>query len=357
MNAKFAKVASQFTAYQSLQSIVPLGGGLINDTFLVTGQQRFVLQRLNAHVFSHPEWVMQNLHALGQHLQTKQPQTVHLQIPSIIPTHDGRLFYLDEAKKVWRALQLISPAESRDQLHHVDEAAQIGFALAHFHRLCSDLQPALLKDTLPGFHVTPGYFDRYQQLLAEPLQVVEDAGFRQCKAFIETHQAGIDILERGKQNGELLEQVIHGDPKLNNFLFLPGSSQVVSLIDLDTVKPGLLHYDIGDCIRACCHEKTGNRFNLNLCRIILTHYLQEIGMTFKTADYDYLYSAIWLIPFELGLRFFNDYLEGNHYFKIDHPRQNLQRAQSQFAFCDSIQRQKSALMDCISHLRQHPLPV
>ncbi len=68
------------------------------------------------------------------------------------------------------------------------------------------------------------------------------------------------------------------------------SGQAVGLIDLDTVKPGLVHYDIGDCLRSCCNrlgEETVDTqkvsFDLNLCRAILEGYL-SIGRSFLTPE-------------------------------------------------------------------------
>jgi hypothetical protein len=64
-----------------------------------------------------------------------------------------------------------------------------------------------------------------------------------------------------------------------------------------------------------------------------------------------LYAAIQLIPFELGLRFYTDYLEGNRYFKVTDPAQNLQRATDQFQLCESIMAQETAIKTLIAQLR------
>ena len=353
MDTKLQKIAAQFAVSQNPLAIAPLGNGLINDTYLVeSSSSSFVLQRINGDVFSQPHRIMENLSKLGQHIRGKTSDTVRLRIPDIILTRQGTSSYRDEENNVWRALERIHPAESRNHIQHEEEAAQIGFALAHFHRLCVDLSPSLLHDTLPGFHVTPAYLTQYQQLLAQSIRVTVDDEFRQCQAFIEAHENDVNILENAKARGELKEQLIHGDPKLNNFLFQPGSNHVVSLIDLDTVKPGLVHYDIADCLRSCCHDRESNHFNLDRCEIILKNYFQEAGEFFSTNDYDYLYAAIWLIPFELGLRFFSDYLNGNRYFKVTEPRHNLKRAQAQLALCESIEGQKNSLQQFIADLRK-----
>lgn len=358
MNSALLNAARQFTAAESAPSISALGNGLINDTYLVqtrTQTQSFVLQRLNATVFPEPQHVLRNLNQLGKHIAQKPPESVRLTIPRIIPSLEGSLYWRDPLGDTWRALELISPGESRERIQNNQEAEQVGFALAHFHRLCSDISPELMHDTLPGFHITPDYYRQFLHLLDKPLTVPKDDDFLFCKKYIESHYSRIAILELAKNSGQLQERIIHGDPKLNNFLFMPGCEQVISLIDLDTVKPGLVHYDIGDCLRSCCHDKQSNQFDFSLCQIILQRYLQEAGHFFNSGDWDYLFPAIWLIPFELGLRFFNDYLSGNKYFKVRDGQHNLRRALAQFALCESINQQREALLEFIRLLKQqHP---
>jgi hypothetical protein len=41
----------------------------------------------------------------------------------------------------------------------------------------------------------------------------------------------------------------------------------------------------------------------------------------------------------LGMRFLTDYLEGDRYFKIEHPQQNLDRARNQFHLVRSMEAQ------------------
>lgn len=349
MNPAMLAVARHFVGDVKPIDIQPLGHGLINDTYLLqAGERCIVLQRINRQVFAKPQQVVENLQQLGRHLAQKPAAAVQLQIPELIATRDGRTYQLDEGGQFWRALQWINPAESREQIQSDKEAEQIGFALGHFHWLCSDLNPLLLVDTLPGFHVAPAYHAQYLAALAKTT-VERDEDFQFCRDFIAERSDRLDVLEAAKQRRELRETVIHGDPKLNNFLFRPGSDDIISLIDLDTVKPGLVHYDIGDCLRSSC-KTADNRFDLDRCRIILKSYLQQAGHFFRPGDYDYLDTAIWLIPLELGLRFFSDYLQGDHYFKISEPRQNLRRAITQFAVCASIEKQRGDIKNMIDEL-------
>ncbi len=332
-------IANQFTSV--IKAMTPLGNGLINDTYLVTTDTTpFVLQRINASVFPKPHWIMENGLKMQLHLQ--QQSTIRLQIPVLIDTQAGEPYYQDDEEAIWRAQQYIEPTQSLERLRSFTDAKQTGFALGHFHRLFSTLDPAVLHDTLPGFHITPEYLAHYHIIAKQSANTDRD-----CAAFIEQHEALAEVLEQAKHQGLLPIRVIHGDPKLNNFLFHQYEPVIVSLIDLDTVKPGLLHYDIGDCLRSCCHRVADDGFDLPLCEVILSHYLAETADFFTMAEYDFLYAAIQLIPFELGLRFYTDYLAGNHYFKVTDAEQNLRRARQQFRLCRSIMAQESALRDLI----------
>lgn len=344
-------IAQRFAQAQAIADIRPLGNGLINDTFLVTtASSAFVLQRINRQVFPVPEQIMENLLQLNRHIRQKAPDTVKLKMPDILSAGEN-YFYQDETGDCWRALAFIADTESLEVIGKLSDAEQAGFALGHFHRLFSDFDPQLLHDTLPGFHITPGYLNHYHQVLAQSSRQIVSPESRYCADFIARNQPIADELERAKQRGLLTLRVIHGDPKLNNFLFDKNSQTIVSLIDLDTVKPGLVHYDIGDCLRSCCQTSDAAGFDLAICAAILTSYLSEAGAFFTEYDYEYLYPAIRLIPFELGIRFFTDYLVGNRYFKVSDPEQNLQRAMAQFQLSGTIQKQERELKQLIAQIK------
>jgi hypothetical protein len=57
------------------------------------------------------------------------------------------------------------------------------------------------------------------------------------------------------------------------------------------------------------------------------------------------------MSFELGLRFFTDYLEGNVYFKARHQEHNLARALVQFKLTESIESQAAAIQAIIHDMR------
>jgi len=67
-------------------------------------------------------------------------------------------------------------------------------------------------------------------------------------------------------------------------------------------------------------------------------------------DVHYLYDSIRLITFELGVRFFADFLAGDVYFKVHHEGQNLNRALVQIKLCESIEMRESVIRKILEKL-------
>jgi Ser/Thr protein kinase RdoA (MazF antagonist) len=244
MSSSVIKAAKQFV-HAAISEVTALGNGLINDTYLVkTETGKFVLQRMNAQVFPEPGLVMENLVALNQHVQQKNNADIKLIIPELISAINQACYIIDQKHDYWRALTFIDNTVSKESISHQDEAEQVGFALAHFHRLFCDVKSDSFHDTLPGFHITPTYFQYYQQIEKQNGSSFGGEKVQFGRTFIDDFQSKINVLEDARQEGLLTERIIHGDPKLNNFLFDRQTDKIISLIDLDTVKPGLVHYDI-----------------------------------------------------------------------------------------------------------------
>jgi len=344
--------------------VQPYGGGNIHETFLVTSDRRppFILQRLNTAVFGRPQLIMANLRVLTAHLESQQQENTpapdrRWQIPRIIPTPWGEDLFSHEQGSIWRALTFIPAAHTVDVVQDEGQAWEVGYALGRFHLAVSSLSPTALADTLPGFHVTPLYIQAYDAgRAAATAPPTPEVAFAQ--EFINQRRRGVSILEDAKHRGELPLRIIHGDPKVNNVLLDDASGLAVGIIDLDTVKPGLIHYDLGDCLRSVGNpwgEETSQwqrvEFDLSRGRALLAGYLSQARAFLAPADYDYIYDSLALITFELGLRFFTDYLAGNVYFRVRHPQQNLQRALVQFHLAQSIAAQERAIRAMIGALR------
>ena len=80
---------------------------------------------------------------------------------------------------------------------------------------------------------------------------------------------------------------------------------------------------------------------------ILEGYLSQARNFLTPADYEFLFDSIRLLAFELGVRFFTNYLAGNVYFKVKHPGHNLQRALVQFKLTESIEAHEADIRHII----------
>lgn len=367
-------IAQQFVPSGQIINLQPFGNGNINDTFLVTlsanDEAHFILQRINTKVFQQPELVMQNMRTFTEHvcqrLEGVSPQgdgirpTVdnrRWEVPKVLVTQKGADLWIDADGSCWRGISFIDAAKSFDTIQSLEHGREVGYALGTFHWLISDLPAEKLADTLAGFHIAPRYLHDYQQVLTTN-QVPQSPEVKYCLKFVEDRQAWVPVLETAKSQGKLPLRPIHGDPKVNNVMIDTATQQAVSIIDLDTVKPGLVHYDIGDCLRSGCNplgEETNQwetvYFEPDLCQAILQGYMPQVSAFLTQNDYEYLYDAIRLLAFELGLRFFSDYLAGNVYFKARHPDHNLARALVQFKLTESIESQAGVIRTLIQEMR------
>ena len=313
-------------------------------------------------MFRQPELVIQNMRTCTEHIRQRL-QRVHLsagrrwEVPSVLLTHDGRGLWLDSAGSFWRAISFIEGSQSFDTIRDIRHACEVGFALGIFHTLLSGLPPDRLTDTLKGFHITPLYLRHYEEVLAKS-KGDNSPEVNYCLQFISERNTWAHVLENAREKGRLRLRPIHGDPKVNNIMIETATGQAISIVDLDTVKPGLIHYDIGDCLRSGCNtlgEETEQlekvHFDPDLCKAILQGYLSIAREFLAENDFSYIYDSIRLIAFELGLRFFTDYLEGNVYFKVRHPEHNLARALVQFKLTESIESQEKAIRKIIQEIR------
>jgi hypothetical protein len=92
------------------------------------------------------------------------------------------------------------------------------------------------------------------------------------------------------------------------------------------------------------------QFEPEIGRAILTGYLNQARHFLTEADYEYLFDSIRLLTFELGVRFFTDYLAGNVYFKVKHAEHNLLRALVQFKLTESIEAHEPDLRNIIQSM-------
>ena len=312
----------------------PYGSGHINGTFRIVcaNGAAYILQRVNTAVFREPEALMRNIERVTAHLRTKNsdPRAV-LQL---LPAHDGRC-YATEHGEYWRVFAFV---ENSVCFQRADETLfrKSGFAFGRFIGQLADFPAAELAETIPHFHDTPARFDA---LLAA---VGQDAAGRRGEIARDidlacSYEPFTHTLADAQRRGELPLRVTHNDTKINNILFDRDTSDALCVIDLDTVMPGLMANDFGDAIRFGASTAEEDERDLSRVRLSLPLYkayaegfLSACGESVTEPERASLPVGAKMMTYENGIRFLADHLNGDIYFHISRPGQNLDRARTQF---------------------------
>ena len=364
-----AAAAARFQFGSGPLDVRPLGQGHINDTYLVRGKEgRYILQRINTHVFSQPERVIDNIAAVTTHLKARlsaaggDPQRETL---ALIPTRQGSFLLrmpggADDPPGIetaWRAYHYINDARSFASAQGDAHVKAAGLVVGNFLRLLEDFPAAGLHETIPDFHNTP------KRMCAFKAAVQSDTARRvdQCQAeidFVLARDNQISTVTTGLADGSIPWRVAHNDTKLDNILVDNDSSAGLCLVDLDTVMPGSALYDFGDCVRslAAAREDETNlslvHFDFKRFEIFCAAFLAAGGSVLTPLEKCLLPHAAWLMTFECGLRFLTDHLNGDTYFKTHRPNHNLQRAHNQFHHAAQMETGAGRLESIVAGLLQ-----
>ena len=305
-------------------AIRPLQGGHVNRTYAVgdaAGNDRFVLQCINGHVFTNPEGVMRNLgKLLGRHPGIVAP----------LPTRAGNLWATDEAGELWRLFPFVD-ARNLQQLPDA-LADPAGFAFGGFHAAVADMDDDL-EPVIDGFHDLSRYLDALRAAAPEASAEVDFVADRGAFRFPDSRT------------------VIHGDCKVNNLLFHPEEPRVTHLIDLDTAMHGHPAWDFGDLVRSVASgaEEAGSAPDVSLSTFerVAFGFARGAG---GIVDPEAFAAAPGHMSFMLGVRFLTDHYAGDRYFRVDYRGQNLERARSQLDAARRFDALEGAFQDTLHHV-------
>lgn len=330
------------------------GQGHINETLKVQTDsgEYYILQRINRYVFRKPEELMENACAITNFLRAKDPDPRHAL--HFIPAHDGNHFHVDEGGEFWRMYKYVEGL-SLETPESESDFYQSALAFGKFQTLLSDFPADTLHETIPEFHNT---VDRFR-LLRESVET--DACGRRAEVqaeldFLFAHEELACTLQRMRELGELPLRVTHNDTKLNNVLLDCDTRKSLCILDLDTVMPGLSLYDYGDSIRfgattANSEDDQSIQLDLHLFRVYTEGFLSA-ATDLTEREIDMLPLSTFVITLELATRFLKDYLDGDHYFKIVYPQQNLDRAKCQMHLAADMLTKMEDMQRIVAEIRR-----
>ena len=343
--------------------VKPFGEGHINETYAVympgtegTDVPRYVLQRVNIHVFKNPAQVMENIFSVTEYLREvirKEGGDLDRETLSYIKTKSGDTYFEDAGGQPWRCLHYVPNSICHQTVEEPQQFYQSARSFGHFLKQLGDYPAERLYETIPRFHDTVKRFQDFSEAVRK--DVKNRAG--QCREEIDfalTREADCGVLMKQLQEGILPLRVTHNDTKLNNILFDADTDQGLCIIDLDTIMPGLAANDFGDSIRfgaSTAEEDEPDlskvHFDIHLYELYVKGYLEMAREVLTPAEIDSLPWGARLMTLECGMRFLADYLQGDVYFKTAYPEHNLVRARTQFRLVKEMEEQFDSMYEIL----------
>lgn len=357
-NARIDKVIDQFAIEGKLIEKRPYGNGHINDTFLLTYEmpdgtkEQYILQRMNHSIFKNPQQLMDNVVNVTEYLRkviVAQGGDPERETLNVIKTRSGDSYYMDEGPSYWRVLLYIKNTICLEQVESAKDFYDSAVAFGHFQKMLADYPADTLYETIPNFHNTPSRFRDFQKAVQED-KLGRAAHVREEIEFALAREKDTSVLIDLLNEGQLPLRVTHNDTKLNNILFDADTKKALCIIDLDTVMPGLSHYDFGDSIRFGASTGAEDEtdlskieMDLNLFEAFVKGFLEGCGGSLTEKEIETLPMGAKLMTYECGIRFLADYLEGDVYYKIHREHHNLDRARTQFKLVADMEKKWSEM--------------
>ncbi|HUS67587.1 MAG TPA: phosphotransferase [Kofleriaceae bacterium] len=316
-------------------------GGLINRTFFVRahpgGPVTAVIQRL------HPVFAAEvniDLDAVTAHLAAAGMVT-----PRLLRTLDGARWFEHEGA-VWRALTYVDGVT----VHAVpdeEHAVAAGVLVGRFHLALSTLEHRFAFQRA-SVHDTAGHLRRLGEVL-------RDGGPEET---VDLARRVLDAAGRMTPLPALPRRPLHGDLKISNVMFARGAPPVgLCLIDLDTLGPQTIAYEMGDCLRSWCNpegeDTPATRFDLGRLGAALRGYAAGSAGLLAPAEIASIVPGLETGCVELAARFCVDAFE-DRYFGWDPTRfpsrraHNLVRAEGQLALAEAVMAARSAATDVVA---------
>lgn len=354
------KVINKFNIPGELLEIQVNTSGNINNTYVAKIRtkenkiKKYLIQKINTNVFTDPYKLMSNIENVTNYLKIKmkgENDTTH-QILETIKTKDGKNLCCVE-NNYYRIYQYIDNSIVYDNSIDTKIIYNAGKAFGNFARLLIDYPITELYETIPNFHNTEMY---YQKLLAD-IKIASPERVQEVTKeldFIIMHKRYYSLITNKLGTKDLPYRVIHNDAKINNVMMNKKTTEYLAVIDLDTVMPGSILFDYGDGIRSAASTTSENeqdltkiKFDLDSFKAYTDGYLSEMTPYITTEELSLMGESIRIITLELAIRFLDDYINNDIYFKINYEKHNLNRAKNQLTLVTDIENKISIINNYI----------
>lgn len=337
--ALLTPITTHFLADGQLLESEPIERGHINGTHLTVIKtkgvtERFIHQHINKIVFPNPPEMMKNIRRVIDHIRSKNETSTSLL--HLIPSDDGTDFYMDANREYWRCFRYIEGSTTYDIVPNPEIAYKAAVAFGKFLNDLADLPHKDFHITIPDFHNTLFRLKQLDKAIKNPapgrIELASDE-----ISFVRQNRDLAGRLMRIVHNHPEAIRVVHNDTKVNNVLFCEKTLEAITVIDLDTVMPGTVLFDIGDLIRTGTSTSAEDEqdlskvsFDLDKFAAIIRGFAETTGKSLHPSEWEAMPVCGAVITMTIGIRFLTDHLNGDKYFKVHRDNHNLDRARTQF---------------------------
>ena len=305
------------------------------------------MQKVNTYVFQDPVAVMENIASVTEFIRQKIKQkqkSAKRSVLHYVTTEEGKYYACMDDGSFWRCCRYIDDSVCFLSTENLQVLEGAGKSFGEFQQYLSDFPVQNLHIVIPHFHNTIMRYEALQKAAEE-----NAAGrLEEVRQDLENYLSIWEIATkpyRLQREGVLPLRVTHNDTKISNILFDVKTLEPLSVIDLDTVMPGLVAFDFGDAIRIVGSTGAEDERDLQNVALDLEKYeaftrgfVSALKNDMTDAEKRNLALGAIAMTAECGVRFLTDYINGDKYFKIHYPDQNLVRARCHFVLAkDMIQ--------------------
>ena len=357
-----ALIADKFLIPGELVGYETIHNGNINGTFFVdfkneNDTEKYVFQRINTYVFKQPEQIMSNIALISSHMK-KKIEAANLDGDLYIcfmSTAEGNLFVNDN-NGFWRVYKYVRNSYTINQSDDPAKLESAGRAFGQFQNMLSDFDASKLYATIPNFHNTKARIENFfknveKDECSRVLNVKEE--IEDIKKLVPT----AIILNEMLDKNEIPLRVTHNDTKINNVLFDTKTDEAKTVIDLDTVMPGLVAHDFGDAIRFAANKSAEDEpdlskvgLDMNKYRAFAKGFVGVLSDSLTENEIKTLALGAFTMTLELVVRFLDDYITGDKYFKILYPEHNLVRTRCQLKLAKEMHERLDEMNAVISEI-------
>ena len=361
-----AETAQNFRIAGEITDIKKIETGHINSTYVLTCEKkdggiiRYTFQTINTKVFTQPVELMENFRNVTDYLKTviaKEGGDPERETLTLVLTHDDQNYYKDAEGKYWRMYVYIEDVISYQSVVRPILFENSAKAFGRFQKQLASYPADTLHETIKQFHDTVKRFRDFEEAVAKDAMgrakdIPDDI------AFYLAHKDICGAITEKIASGEIPLRVTHNDTKLNNILMDSKTDEAVCIIDLDTVMPGSALYDFGDSIRfgaSSAAEDEPDLSKVHFCPDLFEAYtrgyLSEAKDALNETEKDLLPMSAILMTLECGMRFLGDYLNGDTYFAVHRPGQNLDRSRTQMKLVSDMEAQLDDMKAIVAKYR------